>query len=648
MADDRTQFLIELAAKFSGGDSAVATVATLGDRMLAAGATAKDFESATKATTSALEDAAEAAKHANDAVAAGEKSYAATEAAADKAAKMVEQLGARATELTGKLQAALDVGDAKSIARAEKQIWAFAQRQDEAVGRSNAAAAALKSEAAALDVLNSKAATATAKHADLNKGLGNVKAAADKAAKAQLAASGTGKVNEMAEAFGKLGGPAGIAGQKILGVATGFSKLRVAMGTAGPYLAIAVAIVAIASAAFIAAVGITKWGVSLADANRTQGLLMDGIARSSEGGAELAATIDRLGTIVPSTREELMGMAKGLADAGLRGKALSTALETAAVKAAKLKFGPDFQAQMLSLDFQSKRFSENIAATFGGLKIDPLLEGIQTLGALFDASTESGRALKFLFEALFQPLVDGATGVIPAIERMFLYAEILALKAYIALKPYSGAIKALGTALLIGAAIIGGTLAVAVALVVVNFLALIAAIGALGFALYKIIEVAIAVGVALVKGLGQVVVGFVDIGRQMVEGLVKGITGAGAAVYDAMAGVVNGAIDGAKKLLGIASPSAVFADIGSNTAAGFSEGVEDGADAAQGSLAAMVAPPASAGAGGSRAGGGLSLSIGQVIVQGENGEEQAHDFIDQITKWLEGEGVSIGGGEVPA
>lgn len=599
MATDSTQFLIDMAAKLTGGEASVATLADLGDRMLKAGATATDFEKTIKATSDALEESGAAMKAANDAVAEGEAKYRAAEVAADKAAKAVERL-----------------------TQSGKTGPKFAEKLLEAGVNAEKAAAALNVEAAALDALKAKATAAGATQDTLSKGLKNVKGAAEQAAKAEAAARGTGKVNEIAEALGKFGGPAGAAGQKVFGLASGFNKLRAAMGTAGPYVAIAVAIVAIASAAAVATVAIVSWGVGLADTNRTQGLLLDGIARTSAGGAELAATIDNLGTVVPSTREELMGMAKTLADTGLRGKELSTALEATAIKAARLKFGPDFAAQMLSLDFQSKRLKENLASTFGGLHIDKLLAGLQTLGALLDTSTESGQALKFLFESIFQPLVDGAAGAIPAVERLFLQAEILALKAFIAIKPYREEIATVGKNLLIAAAVIIGPL-----------LAAFAVLGALA--------------AVVAAAIGAVVSEVVELGRFIVTGLADGITGAGSAVVDAIGGVVTGAIDHAKKLLGIASPSKVFEGIGGETAAGFSMGVDGAAGDAQGALEAMTAPPRSGGGvGGGSQFGNVTIEI-NVDGRGQSDEGLAAKIAAAVRDVFETDALMLGGGEAP-
>jgi hypothetical protein len=649
MATDGTQYLIELAAKFSGGDAAVATVADLGDKMLAAGATAQSLDDAMKLASTSLDDAATAAAKASAEVAASEAKYKAAEMAADRAAKAVERIGAAAQAETGKLQAALDIGDTSAISRAEKRIWAFAVREQEATAAATQLTAALKGEATALDLIKDKATAATATHDNLKKGLVNIKGAAEKAAKLEAAAKGSGKVNEMAEAMGKLGGPAGVAGQKVLGVATGFSKLKGAMGTAGPYVAVAVAIVAIASAAMVATVAIAQWAVGLADVNRTQGLLAQGIDQSVEGGDRLNAKIGDLSKTVPQSRAELASMASDLAKTGLRGEALTDALEDAAVKAAKVKWGPDFARQMTSMDVQSRRFGENLNDVFGGLKIDGLLDAFAALVALFDSSSASGQAMKFLFESLFQPLIDTAVEVMPKIERMFLHAVIWALKAYIALKPFTDEIKMVGMLLLVGVGAIVGVLAVAFAVVAVAIVAVVAAFGALVVAFGAVLYGIYQLGVAIYEGFGPAVDWLKNLGSNMIQGLIDGITGGAAKVVKAMTDVVKGGVDAVANFLGIHSRSQVLFDIGGNTAEGFTGGVKGGAADAQGALEAMVAPPSAGGArAGGLGGGGISISIGAISVNGENAKAQALDFIDQLRSALESEGLTLGGGEVPA
>jgi len=642
---DGTQYLIELSAKFTGGDAAVSTLSDLGDRMLKAGANSEALERAAKAMGVSMEEADAAVKSANSALEEGERKYKAAEVAADRAAKAVERVGVQAAAQWGKLDKAMEVGDTGGIAAAEAAIAKLAAKQGELAASAAAAKEALKGEAAAVDGLKGKATAAATSQDALKKGLANVKSATDTAKKAEAAAAGTGKLQDIAQAFGKMGGPVGATGQEVLGLAGSFGKLGSAMGSAGPYVAVALAIVAIATAAIAATIAIAKWGVSMADANRTQSLLTAGIARSVKGGEELEKEYSKITAVLPVTNDELAGMAKGLADSGLRGKDLSNALERSAVAAAKLKFGPDFQKAMLGLDFQAKKLDSNLQDTFGGLKIEGLLGGIQTLIALFDSTEASGKAMKFLFESLFQPLIDGATEAIPKIERLFLYAIIWALKAWIALKPYKKEMEAIAKVLLIGAAIIVGVLIVAIASLVVAIVAAIAIIGALGYALYKILEVLVLITVGLVKGLYIMVTTFATAGYDFVAGLIKGILSGATAIIDAMVGVVKGGYDAVSKFLKRGSPSKLMMEVGSDVAEGYTGGVEDGSADAQGAMEAMVAPPSTTASAVSGAAGGASIVIQQMTVTGEGAKELALDFIDQITRLLEGDARALGGGE---
>lgn len=79
------------------------------------------------------------------------------------------------------------------------------------------------------------------------------------------------------------------------------------------------------------------------------------------------------------------------------------------------------------------------------------------------------------------------------------------------------------------------------------------------------------------------------IGGQIVDGLINGITGGASRVANAISNMATTAINTAKSILGIASPSKVFAGIGAFTSEGFAEGILGGlryVDAAVGELAA--------------------------------------------------------------
>lgn len=65
----------------------------------------------------------------------------------------------------------------------------------------------------------------------------------------------------------------------------------------------------------------------------------------------------------------------------------------------------------------------------------------------------------------------------------------------------------------------------------------------------------------------------------MIDGLVRGISAGYEAVKEALSGIINKAIDAIKKMLGIKSPSKVFADIASNIPEGMAVGIKKTASA---------------------------------------------------------------------
>lgn len=71
----------------------------------------------------------------------------------------------------------------------------------------------------------------------------------------------------------------------------------------------------------------------------------------------------------------------------------------------------------------------------------------------------------------------------------------------------------------------------------------------------------------------EIIQRFKNIGKDIIEGLWEGIKSMGTWIKDKVSGFFSGLVGGIKKLLGIASPSKVFADqIGANMAAGIGEG----------------------------------------------------------------------------
>lgn len=85
-------------------------------------------------------------------------------------------------------------------------------------------------------------------------------------------------------------------------------------------------------------------------------------------------------------------------------------------------------------------------------------------------------------------------------------------------------------------------------------------------------------GSKLRSGLAAIPGTLGNIGANIVQGLVNGVTGAAGKLIDAVKGAVGDAIEGAKNLLGIKSPSRVFRKIGQYVMQGAALGVDDDAD----------------------------------------------------------------------
>lgn len=80
---------------------------------------------------------------------------------------------------------------------------------------------------------------------------------------------------------------------------------------------------------------------------------------------------------------------------------------------------------------------------------------------------------------------------------------------------------------------------------------------------------------AILSGFSSVVSGVFEIGKNIVMGLWDGIKSMGSWIAEKIGDFLGGIVDGAKDLLGIRSPSRVFADIGKNMALGLGDGWED-------------------------------------------------------------------------
>ena len=77
---------------------------------------------------------------------------------------------------------------------------------------------------------------------------------------------------------------------------------------------------------------------------------------------------------------------------------------------------------------------------------------------------------------------------------------------------------------------------------------------------------------AIVKGFVAGTSQILEVGKNIVRGIWKGISAMGGWIREKVTGFFNGIVDGVKGILGIHSPSKVFAGIGENMALGLGEG----------------------------------------------------------------------------
>lgn len=91
-----------------------------------------------------------------------------------------------------------------------------------------------------------------------------------------------------------------------------------------------------------------------------------------------------------------------------------------------------------------------------------------------------------------------------------------------------------------------------------------------------------------VSGAKNFISGAINVGKDLILGFVKGVTGFAGKLIDAVGGAVKGAINWAKGLLGIKSPSRVFRQFGVYTDQGFILGVNSKAEQVAKSVGSMA------------------------------------------------------------
>lgn len=616
-------FAIDIAASMTGADHTLAQMDALTAKLASSGKSAEHFQQAIRQVSTDLDGAKRSAELANEALGEGNDVYRELERAADKSAKAAE----RAAKKNGGV---VPPDAAARAAEASMQLEHYAQT---------------------LGHLEREAKSANATQAKLTGTLGNLRKLSGHVDKS-LGGS-TQAMGDLREAISATGGPVGQLASGVLAPVQAFKKLSAGMGESkamaillGVGAAAAAVGVALLTVAVIAGtVAIASWAVGLADGTRAAALNRDALAALHP---EIGAVRDQYAGITDATGatgERLDALSKSLIDAKVSAEDLPDALRAAAtaeaalgqggaadfiadIKKGKLavgefaddvdgKFGGIVAQKMRGLDAQGAKFKRNFAGLFDGLNIEPVLEAARIVAGFFDATSVSGQAITFLFETVFQPLIDGAEDAAYVVEAFALGFLIGATKLYIGLKPVFKAIgdffgfeddglsdtldfatKAgeLMVPVFVGLAAVIGTVMVGAVVALAAVLGPLIASAAVAAAPFIAAGLAIAGLAAAVYQAYQAVkeIDFGELGSQLIAGLVAGISSGAAAVVGAMRNVVMGAVNAAKEALGIHSPSDVTRDvIGAPAVAGIVEAYDDGATEVAHAMTDMVEPPES-------------------------------------------------------
>jgi hypothetical protein len=447
VASNATEYAIQIASTMVGGEHTISQLDEMTAQLMGAGKGAAHFQQAIQRVSKDLDGMKAASVAANDALAAGADEYKALELAANQAAKAAERASV-------KHKGAIP---------------------PELAARAAAAKAALDAYRPRLAGLEADAAAASAGHAHLTKTLANLRKLSghvDKSLGGQAQALG-----DLREAAGAAGGPLGSLVSGALAPVQAFKKLSAGMGESraaalvlGLGAAAAAVGVAVLTAAVVAGVvALASYAVGLADADRSASLTRDAVAALHP---EFAAVRGELASIEAATGvsgARLDDLAKSLIDAKVSAEDMPDALRAAAtaeaalgqggaasfiadLKAGKVaagdfadeidaKFGGIVAKKMRGLDAQGAKLKKNFAGVFSGLDIEPVLSGMSILVDMFSKSSVAGEAMRFLFESVFQPLINQAEKAAYVVEAFALGFLIGLTKLYIGLKP---AIKAIG------------------------------------------------------------------------------------------------------------------------------------------------------------------------------------------------------------
>jgi hypothetical protein len=302
--------------------------------------------------------------------------------------------------------------------------------------------------------------------------------------------------------------------------------------------------------------------------------------------------------------------------------------------------------KMLDFDVIKAKFHETLAALTTGVNVEPLLRAFQSVTDLFTDNTVAGAALKEIVTDLGNELVGGAAGgadlARKAIKQLIIWtyeADIAFIKWRRGLldtkSKFLGLISVNDVVMAIKVSL--GAVGVALAAATIGVGVLVAAFALVGKAVNWITDLQ-----DTIANFGdRMREGASGIGKALIEGITSGISNAWNALKSAIGTVAENVKSTFKNLLGIHSPSKVFAGYGKQTVEGYAQGVEAKQGSAQQSVNDMApSAPSGGGAAGGRGGGPVSVTVNLNVGAGAHGQETAKaltapDFIAQLTKAIE-------------
>ncbi len=313
-------------------------------------------------------------------------------------------------------------------------------------------------------------------------------------------------------------------------------------------------------------------------------------------------------------------------------------------KAVDSKMGELAARKFNTVGVQVQRMSDGFRRLFENFNTAPIAKGIKVIADLFDETTVSGAAMRTLLGSIWDNISAAIEAVTPYAEKFFKGLILFGLKVWNALFPLRKAIKDTfggdnqeglqtfeNTLLALGDDIgrFVGTTAEYMAAFVRNWDALwqtfdeIMAdpIGAIlsGFA-----DMFIALNDTIEGGWKSIVDWFVEGGKNIVSGIIEGITSGAGAVGQAMQNLAQSGLNKFKDVFGIASPSKVMAQQGLYLNEGLAQGVEKSSDkpaaamakAVDGAVASRASGPGASPSAVSGAQVSVTFQPGSIIIQG--------------------------------